>query len=474
MNQNKKLTSQERLAALGYSQQLKRTLSLKDNVGLTMAVVSPLMAVFILALSPLQLAGTASIPGMMLFSVVAICNGLVLAELISQYPISGGTYSCAKFSLPASLSSIVGLALAVQSVLVTSSITMGIATYIQLMFPILEKYNIGMNVLVVLILAISFFVCIKKIDTGKKVVIALLCIQLVIIGTFIIACFMNSSRSVVEVLSHLVMLDNGTLKEVGIKTILISIAPVFCVINGYDSSLGLAEETIGESKNVSKAVVISAAGAAVLITTTVLASAVAAPDMKSYLNAVSPFLYTAEAVMGPLGKIVMNLGVQVASLGALFSVITYYSRVLYAMGRDALFVKPINVFLSKVSPKENTPFAATALVIAISIIVACTASLESTVAGVGVLVAIVYMLTAFASIVNRFKKEGESRSFSMPLFPLPAMVVIVTALLVIYLQTMVLKLGLFVLVIVGIGLGYKQQKKQNKSAPSVYKMTTKS
>lgn len=467
MNQRKQLTSQERLSALGYSQQLKRTLSLKDNVGLTMAVVSPLMAVFILAISPMQVGGTASIISMMLFSVVAICNGLVLAELISEYPVSGGTYSCAKFTLPTYLSSIVGFTISVQSILITSSITMGIATYIQLMFPMLEMYNIGMRFLVVIILAISFLVCIRKIDTGKKVILVLLFLQLVIMGVFIIAGFANSSRSVMEVLTYSVMLDNNTLKEVGIKTILISIAPVFAVINGYDSSLGLAEETIGESRNVSKAVIISAVGAAVLITMTVLASTVAAPDIKSYLNAVSPFLYTAEAVMGPMGKLVMNVGVLVASIGALFSVITYYSRVLYAMGRDAFYIKPINEFLSKVSPKENTPFAATGLVIVISMIVASTASLKSTVTVDGVLVATVYMLTAIASIVNRFKNKNESRTFSMPFFPLPPLIVIVTALLVIGVQATALKLGLLALVVVGMGLGYRQHKKYESKRNSL-------
>lgn len=459
MNHKKILTSQERLSALGYSQELNRNLSLGDNVGITMSVISPLMAVFILALSPLRLAGTASIPGMILFSVVAICNGLVLAELISQYPVSGGTYSCIKFTLPTSFSSIAGLALAAQSVLVTASIAMGIATYFQLMFPIFGRYNIGTNFFVVVILIISYFVCIRKIDTSKKIVLTLLSVQLLILGVFIIACLLNSTRSVTEVLTHLLILDNGALKEVGLKTIFISIAPIFGVINGYESSLGLAEETIGESKNVSKAVVISAAGAALLITMTVLASALAAPDLKSYLSAVSPFLYTAEVVMGPLGKIVMSLGVQIASLGALFSVITYYSRVLYAMSRDELFFKPVNVFLSKVSPGENTPFAATGLLIAISIIIAYTSSLESNVAGVGVLVAIIYMFTAFASIANRFKRESEFRTFSMPLFPLPAIIVIATALLVIYVQTPFIKFSLILLFVVGIGLGYKQHKK---------------
>lgn len=459
MNHNEKITSQERLAALGYTQQLQRTLSWKDNIGITMALISPLMAVFVLALSPLQIAGTATIPGMILFSLVAICNGLVLAELASQFPVSGGTYSCARFSLPASFSSMVGLSLAVQSVTVTSSITMGIATYIQLMFPVLENYNIGMNHLVVPILAISFLFCSKGIDTGKKVLLALLFVQIVILGTFIVFCFANSSRSVMEILGHWYAIDNGVLKEVGILAVLISIAPVFGVINGYDSALGLAEETIGDSKNVSKAVIISAVGAAVLITTTVLASAVAAPDMEAYLNAVSPFLYTAEAVMGSWGKMLVNIGVQIASFGSLFSVVTYYSRVLYAMGRDDFFVKPINGFLSKVSSKTKTPIMATGLVVVISVIVSCTASIESTVAGGGVLIAIVYMLTAFASIANRFKNKKESRSFSMPFFPLPAIIVIVTTLLVIYLQTTVLKLGLLVLVILGVGLGYKQHKK---------------
>ncbi len=455
MNQNTLLTSQDRLMALGYTQKLDRNLTLGDNVGVTMSVISPLMAVFILGLSPIRIAGTASIPGMIIFSIIAICNGLVLAELISQYPVSGGTYSCIKFSLPDRFSKIAGLALTVQSVLVTASIAMGIATYFKLMFPIFEQYNISSNFFVVIILIVSYFICIKNIGTSKKILLAILGIQLAILCAFIMICFLNNARSVGEVLTQLFIIENGVLKEVGLKTVFISIAPIFGVINGYESSLGLAEETVGESKNVSKAVVISAIGAALLITTTVLASAIAAPDLEVYLNSVSPFLYTAESVMGSFGKTIMSLGVQIASLGALFSVITYYSRVLYAMSRDKLYFNSLNIFLSKLSKKEGTPFAATSLLIIVSIMIAYTVSLENTVAGVGVLVAIIYMLTAVSSIVNRLKKTDNHRTFSMPFFPIPAILVILTALLVIYMQTLVVKLALLIFLVLGVSLGTK-------------------
>ena len=96
--------------------------------------------------------------------------------------------------------------------------------------------------------------------------------------------------------------------------------------------------------------------------------------------------------------------------------------------------------------------------IIISIIVAYTVSLENTVAGVGVLVAIIYMLTALSSIVNRFKIESKFRTFSMPLFPLPAIIVIATALLVLYVQTLVVKLALIAFLIIGAVIGRTQKK----------------
>jgi len=419
------ISSQERLEQLGYKQELNRTLSAKANVALSVANVSPVMAVFLFTLAPLALAGTATAAGAIILTIVVFFNSLVLAELAGSYPVSGGLYSFVRHILPKPLAFIVVFNFLIQALVFPPPIALGVGTYLQILFPQLPQTSFATSVIAAIVLMLAMLIGLKNIGTSTKVTVALLVIQVVILFAFIIGGFANAQHSLTSVIMQPVMLgENGTpLIAASMGIVFMSLGSTFAVINGYDASLGFAEETKGPSRKLAYAVIASAIIAGVGITVPILASMVGAPNLQDYLSATSPLMYTATATLGKVGSTFVNIGVLVASFAALEVIIIYMARVLYTTGRDRIWPDSINALLTKVSAKEKTPWVATMVISVASLILVFASSLVALITFVGVLVASVYMLIAIGAIINRTKRPDEYRPFKMPFYPLPAVIV---------------------------------------------------
>src|SRR5437868_173577 len=82
----------ERLAALGYRQELRRSLNILGNISMGFAVVSPVVGLYAVALVGMSIAGTAWVwvlPICLLGQALVVC---VYSELVSQWPLAGGAY----------------------------------------------------------------------------------------------------------------------------------------------------------------------------------------------------------------------------------------------------------------------------------------------------------------------------------------------------------------------------------------------
>jgi amino acid transporter len=103
-SQNDSCTNEDeiRLRELGYKQELKRSINILSNVGLSFTMLSipgSLLPFFSFLLQ------TGGPRGMLLswpvVSFFSVCVGLSMSEIVSAYPTSGGLYFwCAKLSSP--------------------------------------------------------------------------------------------------------------------------------------------------------------------------------------------------------------------------------------------------------------------------------------------------------------------------------------------------------------------------------------
>ncbi|RGZ00683.1 APC family permease [Clostridium sp. AM58-1XD] len=390
-----------------------------------------------MSLSTVALGGTGSAWSGIIVSIIVVFNALVLGELAARYPVSGGLYSYIKYLLPAPIAMIAVCLTLLQAVTFTPGIALGIGTYVQLLFPQIPQTPLMTSIISAIVLVFAVALAIKDIGTSSKVSLVLLAIQGVIVCIYIGANFLQPQRSMGEILTNPVVLDGtGTLVPVGIGTILLAAGSCQGVINGYDASLGFAEETKGRSINVAKAVIISAVCACAFILVPIISSMIAAPDIAEYLRAPSPYLYTANATLGSFGSVIISLGIIVASFIGLVALNAYMARVLYTTGRDELWGNSINRFITKVSPKSRSPWVASLIIAVVSMVLIFASSLVDLITFVGVLVALVYVLIAVGVFLDRKKDPDGYRPFKMPLYPLPAIVVIISLTAVICMQNL--------------------------------------
>lgn len=414
-----------RLLELGYKQELKRGLSLPQNVVMGLANVSPVMAAFTYALAAFATVGTATAGGTLIQVINVLCIGLILGELGSIYPVSGGLYSITSYVLPKPLVFLGVFNFMIQAFIYIPAIAMGVGAYLQILFPQLPQGELACSIISALSIIVALLIGLNSIVTNSRVTQVFLILQLIVIAVFLYVCFANPQRGLGEIVFHPQVLNtDGNLEPAAFGTVLMGMGIMCAAIDGYGASLGFSEETKGSCRNVGKAVFITAVLTALLIGSCDIFSMVAAPDIKEFLSADSPLLYVTEAYIGPIGATTVNVGIIIASFGCNVVLINYMARVLWTGGRDRLWPDKVNNALMKVSGKSQVPWVATIIIAVVDCVLVFASDIVTMITFGGMSAAVVYLLIAIGSIRSRVKDKDITRPFKMPLFPIPSILVI--------------------------------------------------
>lgn len=418
--------AEERLLDLGYKQELKRGLTVPQNIVMALANVSPVMAAFTYALAAFAVVGTATAPAAILQGINVICIGLILGELGSLYPVSGGLYSITRYVLPKPLVFLGVFNFMIQAFIYIPAIAMGVGTYLQILFPQLPQGPLAASVISAVALIIALLIGLNSIITNNRVTQIFLALQMIVIVIFLYIAFANPQRNLGELVFQPQMLnENGILVPATFGTVLMGIGIMCAAIDGYGASLGFSEETKGSCKNVGKAVFLSAVITAVIIVVVDVVAMIAAPDLTEFLSASSPLLYVTESYLGSIGAAIVNIGIIIASFGCMVVLINYMARVLWTGGRDRLWPDCVNKALTKVSGKSQVPWVATIIIAVVNCILVFASDLVTMITFGGMSAAVVYLLIAIGSIRSRIKEKDITRPFKMPLFPIPSVIVII-------------------------------------------------
>lgn len=442
--------AQRRLEQLGYKQELNRNLSVTENVVMALSNVSPLMAAFVYALAAFATVGIATAPAAILQGINVIFIGFIIAELGSIYPVSGGLYSIISYILPKPLVFVAVFTFMIQAFIYPPSIALGVGQYLQILFPQLPQGAIATGVIAAIAFLVALFIGLGSIVTNNRLAKILLAGQMIVILVFLVVAFANPKQNIIEILTAPEILnpDGLGMTAAGMGAIMMGLGILVASIDGYPASLGFSEETKGSCHNIGKAAFISALSTALLIVIVLVMSMVAAPDLEEFLKAPSPLLYTAEAYLGSIGTMLVNVGIIIASFSCLVVIINYMARVIYTGARDGIWPKKVNGFLTQVSKKAQIPWAATTLIAVVGCFLVFYSNLIQLVIYGGLAAATVYLLVAIGAINSRRKEKDITRPFKMPLFPLPPIIVIVFLTIAIYNQTpdVLLAVGIFILI----------------------------
>ena len=170
--------AEERLKELGYKQELRRDLSVPQNIVMALANVSPVMAAFTYALAAFATVGTATASATILQCINVLCIGLILGELGSIYPVSGGLYSITSYVLPKPLVFLGVFNFMIQAFIYIPAIAMGVGQYLQILFPQLPQGPLATSVISATALIVALLIGLNSIVTNSRVTQIFLALQM--------------------------------------------------------------------------------------------------------------------------------------------------------------------------------------------------------------------------------------------------------------------------------------------------------
>jgi amino acid transporter len=410
-----------RLEELGYTQELRRRLKVWHVVGLSMADVSPTMAVLFLTAGVFFVGGTFALGANLLLAVVVTLIALCLAELAAMYPVAGGMYSLVRYVLPGPITWITMFNYLIQGIVIPASIALGVATFLQDLIPGLDV--ISTPLLALITLAAATALALLTVEFGAWLTIIMVVVELVVLGIVTIAAFANPNQSLTEVVFQPVLLSGDTLTAVTFGVMLATLAPAFNVINGYDATLGFSEEMIGGERSIPKAVVSAAVLASLFILVPLIAAVVAAPDLKTFFNSEVPIVYSVEQAMGRGAGKIVDFGASIALFNAMLALLMYFGRGFYTTGRDGVWPPPISRALARVNRFGVPAVGVLALAVPAAVLIFLTA-LDFLIIFSGTVIAAVYFCIGLAALWSRISQREEPRPYRMPLWPIPPIIVV--------------------------------------------------
>ena len=119
-----------RLESLGYKPQLNRVLGLFSNFAVAFTYLSPMVGIYSLFVFGFGIAGPAYIWLTFIPLIGMLFVALVFGELASHYPVAGGMYQWAKFSVGPKFGWFVGWFYGIALLVTVASVDTGVVPYI--------------------------------------------------------------------------------------------------------------------------------------------------------------------------------------------------------------------------------------------------------------------------------------------------------------------------------------------------------
>lgn len=412
----------------GREQRLERTLTLRGAVTLNLLDMIGVGPFITLPLLIGAMGGPQAMVGWVFGAALAVCDGMVWAELGASMPEAGGTYAYLEQMYPGRvgrwLSFLFAFQILLSAPLSVASGCIGVAAYAGAVVPGLRGHEVWVAVASV---AVAVVLQYRRLSGVKRVAQGLLVIVMATIAWTVVTGVWHGEWSrVVAVPSGAFHLDAGFFAGLA-SAMLIATYDYW----GYYNVTFLGGEAKDPGRTIPRAVLLSIAIVAVLylaLNASVLA-VVGAPELMRAQSVgarqamLATFMQMAYApTMGAgaasmLGKIAAVL-VMVTAFGSVFSVLLGYSRIPYAAARDGNFP----AVFGRLHPTKGFPYVSL-LTLAGVACVCCFFSLGEVIAAL-VVVRIVtqFSLQHVGVMLLRKRRPEMERPFLMWMYPVPPIV----------------------------------------------------
>jgi amino acid transporter len=394
---------------------LKRSLGPVGVLLLTLSATTPASSVWVIVPEMLQVAGSGALIAMLLAAVVCVATAFVYAELSSAFPVAGGEYVMVGRTL-GPLAGFVMLAInLVNNLLFPAVIGLGLSDVLSGVFPGLPVAPTAIAMVAAATLAGILHIRLNAWITG-----AFLAVELAALAAIVLLGFSEPVRSLFDapVLAAGEGLGPADPVSIGLATT----AAIFAM-NGYGLAVYFGEEMLDAAGRIAR-VVLVAAGLTIAVELLPLAAVIAgAPDLQSLFTKPDPFGWFARMRGGDMLADALALAVALAIVNAAIAGILAYARFFYSTGRDAIWGKLLDPWVTSIHPRLGSPWIATLMVGAVSC-AACLLPLRLLLVLSGAGIGITYLGIALAALIGRRTGATAHAAYRMPWFPAAPLVTI--------------------------------------------------
>ncbi len=403
--------------------QLKRAIDLRGAISInviTMIGIGPLVTIPLVVAA---LGGPLALVGWIAGAIVALCDGLVWAELSSRYPGSGGTYVYLRDvfgpqRLGKALAFLFNWQFLLYAPCLLASGYIGFANYAAYLYPPLAGNVVAHDVAAVGIGAITLALLYRR--TSQ---VATLGNVLAIAAALTVALIALAGLSHADFARAFVLTQPFRFNWAFLAGFASALVITLYDYVGYADAALLGDEVIRPQRTIPAAIMVSVVVVAILyvllqvgvlgtIPWRSLLDAHGAPTAQAqYVGA-----FVVERTWGRVAAIGVTLLVLVTAFASLYGNLLGFSRISFAAARDGAFLPAFG----RLHPRKDIPHVALLVVGGLSLV----ASLFTLDQVIAFLTAGIVLIQGIAQIValGVLRARRAAAPFRMPLYPLPAIV----------------------------------------------------
>jgi amino acid transporter len=357
--------------------------------------------------------GSVSVAAWIAGALIALCDGLVYAELAARLPRTGGTYAYLREAFGSSgLGRLIAFLyvwqLCFSMPLLLASGYIGFAQYAGFLVPALAADPLWQKWTAVGIGAITLVALCRAIPAIARTAIVLATIALATLATVAFAGLTHPVHPLGPILAH-------ALDPVGVGALGAALVITAYDYAGYGDITQMGEEVIAPQRTMPLAVLWSVAFVAIAyLALNVGVFATLAPDAVAHATSVASDVV--DRTLGRPAAIAVTVGVLITAFASTYGALLGAARVPFAAARDGDFL----AFFARLHPTAKFPVASL-VVLGLLALPACFLSLGDVInalTAASVLVGSVGQIVGLALL----RRRTPDAPFRIPLYPLPPLI----------------------------------------------------
>lgn len=323
---------------------LERSLTLTHLVLFGLAYLTP-MIVFGIYGTIAQVTHGLEASAYLVALVAMFFTAFSYSQMVKAYPVAGSAYTYTRKSLNPHLGFMVGWATLLDYVFIPMAIWLIGSAYLNAAFPEVPNW-----LWIVLFILVTTVINIFGVQLSTKVNSIMMVFQFLVIALFIIL----SIKSILGGMgaAALVSINPFVNENVSFSFVLAGASIACYSFLGFDAISTFTEETNQPEKTIPKAILLTTVIGGVIFIVSTYFTHLVHPDFNNFKRVDSAGFEIAKQIGGNLFSAIFLAGIIIAQFASGISAQASASRLLYAMGRDAVLPKKIFGYLH---PKFKTP-----------------------------------------------------------------------------------------------------------------------